>query len=97
MPQSKGLRHKTRKVMRKHPRERGKLRLSRILRKYALGDRVVIKIDPAIHRGMPHRRYHGKVGVVVGMRGRAYIVEVPVGGETRTLIVRPEHLMPHGG
>ena len=97
MPQSKGLRHKTRKVMRKHPRERGKLRLSRILRKYALGDRVVIKIDPAIHRGMPHRRYHGKVGVVVGMRGRAYVVEVPVGGETRTLIVRPEHLMPHGG
>lgn len=97
MPQSKGLRHKTRKVFRKHPRERGKLKLSRILRPYAVGDKVVIKVDPGIHRGMPHRRYHGRVGTVIGRRGRAYIVEVPVGGEVRTLFVRPEHLAPHGG
>jgi len=97
VPQSKGPRHKTRRVMKKRPRERGKLKLSRILRRYSKGDKVVIKIDPAIHAGMPHRRYHGKVGTVIGMRGRAYIVEVPVGGERRLLMVRPEHLTPHGG
>ena len=95
MPQSKGLRHKTRKVFRKHPRERGKLKLSRILRQYDVGQKVVIKVDPAIHKGMPHRRYHGRVGTVVGKRGKAYMVEIKVGGETRTLFVRPEHLMPH--
>ena len=95
MPQSKGLRHKTRKVFRKHPRERGKLKLSRILRQYDVGQKVVIKVDPAVHKGMPHRRYHGRVGTVVGKRGKAYMVEIKVGGETRTLFVRPEHLMPH--
>lgn len=95
MPQSKGLMHKTRKVFRKHPRERGKLKLSRILRQYDVGQKVVIKVDPAVHKGMPHRRYHGRVGTVVGKRGRAYIVQVKVGGEVRTLFVRPEHLMPH--
>jgi len=84
-------------VFRKRPRERGKLPLSRILRRYGAGDKVVIKIDPAIHKGMPHRRYHGRVGTVIGKRGRAYVVEVRVGGELRTLFVRPEHLSPHGG
>lgn len=91
---SKGYRSRTRKILRKRPRERGKSGLGRILRRYEPGSKVCIKIDPSFHKGMPHRRYHGRIGEVKGVRGRSYIVGVKVGGEEKQLIVRPEHLEP---
>ena len=91
----KGYRHRTRKLLRKNIRERGAIPpLSRILIEYKPGDKVHIRINPSIVKGMPHRRYHGKVGTVVGKRGRAYILHVRDGGKIKTLIVRPEHLRP---
>lgn len=91
----KGTRHRTRKVFRKRIREQGAVPpLSLLMIDYKVGDNVHIVVNPAIHRGMPHRRYHGKTGTVVGTRGRSYIVEVSVGGKKKLLIVRPEHLRP---
>ena len=69
--------------------------LGRILQEYNSGDKVVIKIDSSIHGGMPHSRYHGKVGIITEQRGRAYIVEMIEENKTRELIVRPEHLVPY--
>jgi large subunit ribosomal protein L21e len=91
----KGYRHRTRKVFRKDIRERGAVPpLSLLMINYKLGDKVHIVVNPAIHKGMPHRRYHGKTGVIVGKRGRAYIVKVYLGDKEKTLFVRPEHLRP---
>ncbi len=89
---SKGYRSKTRSLFRKNPRERGKLGLSRLLRTYNPGERVTIRIDPSVHKGMPHRRYHGRVGTVKERRGRSYVIEVAEGKQTRTVIARPEHI-----
>lgn len=89
---SKGYRSKTRALFRKSPRERGKVGLSRLLRTYNPGDRVTISIDSSVHKGMPHRRYHGRIGIVKERRGRSYIIEVSEGKQTRTLIARPEHI-----
>ncbi|HIP57311.1 MAG TPA: 50S ribosomal protein L21e [Ignisphaera aggregans] len=90
-----GLRHRTRKIFSKSVRERGAVPpLSRILINYMPGDRVYIVADPAIHKAMPHRRYHGKVGTVVGKRGRAYIVQLKVGSKIKTLFLLPEHMRP---
>lgn len=89
---SKGYRSRTRTLFRKNPRERGKVGLSRLLRTYNPGDKVKIRIDSGVHKGMPHRRYHGRVGIVKARRGRSYIIEVPEGRQTRTLIARPEHI-----
>jgi large subunit ribosomal protein L21e len=94
---SKGYRARTRKLLKKKPRERGKIKISRLLRDYDPGDSVVIKIDPSVQKGMPHRRYHGKVGKIVGKRGRSYIVSVTQGEAVKEIIVRPEHLEPYGG
>ncbi|MCW4020670.1 MAG: 50S ribosomal protein L21e [Candidatus Bathyarchaeota archaeon] len=96
MSKSKGFRKKTRSLLRKKPREHGKIGLSRLLRGYEPGDKVVIKIDPSVHKGMPHRRYHGKVGVIVSRRGRAYEVSVTQGDAVKEIVVRPEHLRLHG-
>lgn len=89
---SRGYKSRTRKLLRKKPRERGLFPLSRLLLKYEVGDRVAIIIDPSVHRGMPHRRFHGRIGVIAGVRGKSYIVEVMLGNKKKTLIVRPEHL-----
>jgi large subunit ribosomal protein L21e len=97
MRKSKGYRAKTRTLLKKKPREKGKIGLSKILREYASGDKVVIKIDSSVHKGMPHRRYHGRIGVIAEKRGRAYVVNVTQGNATKQIIVRPEHLEPHIG
>jgi len=91
----RGFRHRTRKLLRKHVRERGAIPpLSLLMYEYKPGDRVYIVINPSIMKGMPHRRYHGKVGVVVGKRGKSYEVEVKVGSKIKRLFIRPEHLRP---
>jgi len=94
---SKGFRSRTRRLLRRKPRERGKTGLSKILYEYKPGEKVVVKIDPSVHKGMPHRRYHGKIGVIVNKRGRGYIVNVTQGRAVKEIIVRPEHLVPHAG
>ena len=81
--------------MTKEPRERGKMRLSKLLYEYQPGNQVVIKIDSAVHKGMPHKRYHGRVGTVLNKRGRSYVVSVSQGDAIREIIVRPEHLEPY--
>jgi len=81
--------------LRKSVRERGQVpSLGLLLIDYREGDRVHIVIDPSIHDSMPHRRYHGKTGVVTGRRGQAYEVKVYLGDKEKTLYVRPEHLRP---
>jgi len=89
---SSGLRRKSRAVMTKRVRERGRLGLSRLLVNFENGEKVVIRIDPAVHKAIPHKRYQGKVGVVVGKRGDAYLLEIPFTKTVKTIITTPEHL-----
>ncbi len=92
---SQGLRHKTRMIMSKSIREKGAVpRLSYLLYDYQVGDRVHIIINPSVFHGAPHRRYHGKTGVIVGRRGHAYEVETYLGRKKKILFIRPEHLKP---
>jgi large subunit ribosomal protein L21e len=90
-----GFRHKSRTLLTKNPRERGKTTLAKILHGYEAGEKVVVKIDSSVQRGIPHRRYQGRVGVIVSKRGRSYVVHVPQGDATKEIIVRPEHLAPY--
>ncbi|MDH5459601.1 MAG: 50S ribosomal protein L21e [Candidatus Bathyarchaeota archaeon] len=95
MKKSRGYRAGTRRLLKKRPRERGKIRLSKLLYQYQPGNRVVIKIDSSVHKGMPHKRYHGKVGTVIDKRGRSYLVSVTQGDAVKEIIVKPEHLEPY--
>jgi len=95
MRKSRGYRAGTRRLLKKEPRERGKIRISKLLYEYQPGSRVVIMIDSSIAKGMPHKRYHGKVGTIIDKRGRSFIVSVTQGEATKEIIVRPEHLEPY--
>ncbi len=95
MKKSKGYRHGTRRLLKKEPREHGKTGLSKLLHEYDTGSQVLIRIDSSFQKGMPHKRYHGKIGAVVEKRGRSYVVRVSQGDAVKEVIIRPEHLEPH--
>lgn len=92
MKRSKGTRQGTRKILRKKPRERGQIPVNRALQDFEEGEQVKIMIEPSVHKGQPHRRFHGKTGHVKGKRGQAYIIKVKVGGKEKEVIARSEHL-----
>lgn len=94
---SRGFRSRSRHLLRKKARRSGKIGLSRLLHNYAVNDKVRVIIDSAVHKGMPHRRFHGLIGRVLSRRGKSYIIEVPVGGAVKNIIVRPEHIQPLRG
>ncbi|MFW9907548.1 MAG: 50S ribosomal protein L21e [Candidatus Thorarchaeota archaeon] len=89
---SHGYRARTRGLMSKRIREKGLGSLSKVLVDFEAGQRVDIVIDSGFHKGMPHRRYQGKTGIVTGLRGRAVLVDVGLGNATKSLIIRREHL-----
>lgn len=92
MPKSHGFRKRTRDKLSKSVRARGISPVSRAIQDFDDGDMVHIILDPSKHRGMPHPKFHGKTGKVVGKRGRAFILEVKDGNRTKNVIVIPEHL-----
>jgi large subunit ribosomal protein L21e len=89
---SKGPRRRTRRKLRKRARQRGKLSVARYMQKFEIGDKVVVKPEPAVQKGLPHRRFFGKLGVIAGQRGRAYLVELRNGGKIKKIICLPIHL-----
>jgi large subunit ribosomal protein L21e len=95
MGKSRGIQRKSRQVLKKKPRKRGLPSVGKLLYKYKNGEKVVVTIDSSIHKGMPHTRYQGKVGVVKEERGRAYVIEIREGKKIRNIITRPEHITPY--
>ena len=89
---SKGFRNRTRSKLRQNVRQRGRPPVTHSLRSFDDGTKVAISINPAIHAAMPHPRYAGLTGTVIGRRGKAFEVSIRDGGKTRMLIVGPEHL-----
>jgi len=91
---TKGLRQGTRSILRKGKRDRRRLFIGRVMHAYEDGDKVAIVLDGAQHKGMPHRRFQGRTGVITGTQGRAYVIKVSDGNMEKTVVARPEHLKP---
>ena len=87
-----GFRRRTRHKLQKSIREKGKISVTRYLQKLEVGQRVLLKAEPAVHGGMYHPRFHAKTGIVKGKRGSCYIVEIDDQGKHKELIVHPVHL-----
>lgn len=89
---SKGPRAGTRHKLQRKPRDRGLTKITLSLQTFEEGERAVVKIDPSIHKGMPHKRFHGLTGIVVGTQGDCYIVQLKDGNKPKKVVARPEHL-----
>ena len=85
-------RRKTRHLMKKKVRRRGKLSLSSFFKRFKEGEKVLLKAEPAVQKGVYFRRFHGKTGIVKGKKGNCYNVLIKDGKKSKTVIVHPIHL-----
>jgi len=91
---SKGFRSRSRGTFTKEVRERGLPPVTRFLREFEVGDRVIVRIEPSDPHGQPHPRYQGRTCTVIGRSGRAYRLEFLDGGKRKELVATPIHLAP---
>jgi large subunit ribosomal protein L21e len=89
MPRSHGTRRKARSILTKRNVVRG---ISYLLYDYKVGDKVVVDVDPREHNTTPHRRFHGKIGVVEEVGRRTLKVSVMVGNKKKILQTRFNHI-----
>lgn len=87
-----GTRRKTRSKYRKVRSEKGKVRIRDYFQEFQINDHVALVTNPTIHSAMPHRRFHGKNGVITGKQGKVYKVQVKDGNMRKILLVHPVHL-----
>jgi len=89
---SKGIRSNTRKKFKKDHRARGMTTITRTLQNFDVGEKANIVIDPSVHGGQPHHRFHGFCGTVVGTQGDVFKVSVKDGRKDKVLLIAAEHL-----
>jgi len=98
MPHSFGLRARTRYLFSRGFRNHGLLKTTTFLRTFRLGDYVDIKSNGNVHKGMPHKFYHGRTGRVwnVTPRSIGVIINKRVGPRiiAKKIHVRIEHVVP---
>ncbi|KAK2067393.1 hypothetical protein P8C59_001142 [Phyllachora maydis] len=80
------------------PSFKGMIRLSTYLRQYKVGDIVDIKVNGAVQKGMAHKVYHGKTGVIYNVTKSAVGIIIYKKVKHRyiekRLNVRIEHIQP---
>ncbi|MFH1450450.1 MAG: hypothetical protein ABIF92_00525, partial [archaeon] len=76
----------------RHKLKGGRFSIAEALQTFKKGARVRLHINPAVHSGMPHPRFQGRLGTVLGSRGRAFIVGIKDGNLLKQFTCRPEHL-----
>ena len=89
---SKGIRSKSRQILRKRPRDHGFTTITKTLQQFETGESVNIVIDSSIPKGMPHIRYHGYTGKILGKQGNCFKISIRDGKKEKILVIRPEHL-----
>jgi len=96
MPHSYGIRARTRYMFSRKFRDKGSIRLSTYLKTYKVGDIVDIKVNGAVQKGMPHKFYHGRTGIIYNVTKSAVgvIVNKRVGNRylEKRVNIRIEHV-----
>jgi len=96
MVNTTGIRRGTRYMFSRDFRKRGVIHLSTYLKTFKVGDIVDIKVNGAIHKGMPYKVYHGKTGRIFNVTKRAcgVVVNKQVKGKilAKRINVRVEHI-----
>lgn len=87
-----GMRRKSRHKFRRKLAERGKLSLTKYFQKFEVGDKVVLKGDSIVQKSLYHPRFHSRMGVIKGKKGRCYEVEITDQGKKKTIVTLPIHL-----
>ena len=63
MPAGHGMRARTRDLFSRGFRQKGFIPLTVYLRSFKVGDYVDVKVNSAVHNGMPFKYYHDKLPI----------------------------------
>jgi large subunit ribosomal protein L21e len=85
-------RRKTRSLYKKNIREKGKISIRNYLQSFKEGEKVLLKTEPAKQNGMFFRRFHGKIGEIVGKQGSNYKIKIKENDKTKQVLAHPVHL-----
>ena len=85
-------RRKTRHKLSKKTRTKGKINLSKYFQTFKTGEKVVLKAEPAVQKGMYRPVFHGKAGIIKEKAGKCYKVLINDHKKQKTIIVHPIHL-----
>ena len=91
MPSSHGMKRKSRSILTKSNIARG---LSYLLVDYKVGDKVIVDIDPREQSTMPHRRFQGKVGIIMDVGRRTLKISIKIGEKQKILQTKLNHVKP---
>jgi large subunit ribosomal protein L21e len=86
------IRRKSRHKLRQHYKDKGKVPLSQYFQKLNIGDKVALKANLAVSKGMYPPRFHGKIGTITEQKGRCYQVSIKDGQKQKVFNVHPIHL-----
>jgi len=89
---TKGFRHSTRRKLKKCVRE--KFKPEDYVKVFKPGEQVLVKIEPASDKGVPHPMFKSLVGTIKERRGHAYLVEIGARKKIKMITVCSEHLKP---
>merc|ERR1712226_396553 len=91
-----GVRARTRDLFSKPYKKHGAVPYTKYAATYRVGDYVDVIVDGSIHKGMPHKFYHGKTGRVYNVTAHAVgvIVNKLVNGRIipKRICIRIEHV-----
>ncbi|MBW2966799.1 50S ribosomal protein L21e [Candidatus Woesearchaeota archaeon] len=85
-------RRKTRHKLSKTARKKGKINISKYFQTFKIGEKVVLKAEPAVQKGMYRPSFHGKSGIIKARKGSCYNVLVNDKNKQKVIIVHPVHL-----
>jgi large subunit ribosomal protein L21e len=89
MVRKDGLRGKTRSKFKKKGSD---TTVNKLVQKFEENDTVQVVIDSSQHGGLPHRRFHGISGKIIGKRGSAYEVSLKKGNKKAIVVTTPAHI-----
>jgi len=85
-------RRKAKHKLRQHYTLKGKIPLSKYFQEFNEGDKVALKANLSLSKGMYHPRFHGKIATVKGKKGFCYQVTLKDGNKEKIFNVLPAHL-----
>jgi large subunit ribosomal protein L21e len=85
-------RSRTRHLFSKYFRTKGKISVSKYFASFEIGEKVILKVDPIFQKGLFHKRFQGKRGIVQGKRGNCYVIEIKDGKKKKQIITYPIHI-----
>lgn len=87
-----GSRRKKSGIFTKTHKQKGKISHREFLKQLNVGDKVALKLEPAVQSATYLPRFHGKIGTVIGKEGTCYQVEIRDGNKQKLIVTHPIHL-----